>query len=252
MSGQPRIDMNEYKRSHITIHFGDNPGIRFFIKHAPGFTPRPCFETTALFFKGKTSDLYYDSQNQVLYKFFLAKKKKNLFFYFVIKRLWEIVKNILGFCPAKKEFSGNRLLHQYEFNVPETLGIGFVISPAAQYRCLLILQNIQSAATLKEILAAGADPARLEIIRHRIINDIQRMIANKIRFRDFTVNNILVDTLNNIYWIDSRADKFYFQILYRKAKNSMLKRFIGSFRQASSAPQASINSFVTAVRDLIQ
>jgi hypothetical protein len=53
---------------------------------------------------------------------------------------------------------GNRMMHRYGFKVPEPLGMGLAISPAANYRCLLLIKNIPKSATLKELPVAGAQP----------------------------------------------------------------------------------------------
>jgi hypothetical protein len=252
MSGQPLKDMREYISAPIKIRFNDNPGVRFYVRHSRKLAPLTFFETSALVFKGKTADLYYDPRNQTLYKFFLAKKKKNFWLYFTIKRQWEIVKNIVGFYPAKKEFSGNRLLHLHGFHVAEPLGMGFVLSPAASYRCLLIFSYIQNTSTLRALFEAGISQNRYEIIRQKVIDAIDRMIARKIRFRDFTINNILVDAENTIYWIDTRADQYLSDAFYKRAKARMLTRFIGSFKQIHHAPQPIVDDFTRPIRRLLE
>lgn len=244
--------MSEYNRSHIKIRFGDHPGIRFYVKHSPDFNPRTLLESSAVFLKGRTADLYYDPQNHALYKFFLAKKRKNFIVYFVIKRLWEIIKNIMGFCPAKKEFSGNRLLNHYGFNVAGILGMGYVFSPASPYRCLLIFSYIPNTSTLKILFETNISQNRCLIIRDKVIDAIDRMIAHRIRFRDFTINNIMVDSENTVYWIDTRAGQYHSDVIYKRVKIRMLKRFIGSFRQIHHGPQALIDDFIRPIQKFLK
>ncbi len=184
---------------------------------------------------GKTASFFV--KDGALYKFIKSKRH-------VRKRrlLSENVDKLFGWTPASKEARGNQLLKEIGLPVVNLLGVGVPLSIFSPYRCLYIQEFLKGAVTLADYLAQDISAETKKQVLDNIFSDILRMYEHQLSYRYMAPKDIMVDSNNQIFWIDTRVKKIEEKDIFQKEFRRHL------FNLLSQLPENSV--FVDQLTDL--
>lgn len=171
--------------------------------------------------KGQTSSLFTDFNNELLFKFMKTKGNNN-----VLKRISENIEKYLWISSASKEYRGNNLLNKMGIKVPKAYGLGFPFKTSSPYKCVYVQKYIHNTISLEDFLdSKPSKPLKVTILK-KVSQDLCCMYKNRVLLRDMFPADILIDSDNNIYWVDTNAKKINMPSRFRNLFSEQLKRFI--------------------------
>lgn len=131
-------------------------------------------------------------------------------------RHWvEYVKMLWRHSRISKEINGNELMRRCGVAVPAIVESGIGIFPAKGYQFLgyylmedLSCQGLQNSREM--FLQNALSPEVRWTFLQNVVSDVQKMLAQRIVFNDFKLENIFLDAQGNSVWIDTGVSRYPF------------------------------------------
>jgi len=135
-----------------------------------------------------TYEIFYKQPNSILIK------SDNLIFKFCkIQKPKDLIRKYF-FSQAKREFYGAKILNSIDIKTPKPINYAISLNPFSKIESLYVMEYLKNSIEVSKIIN--------EEILNLVIIDLQKMIKNRIIFKDLRFHNILYKE-NSIYWIDT-------------------------------------------------
>lgn len=109
---------------------------------------------------------------------------------------------------AIKEYKYSKKLASIGINTPKVYAGGILLTNHYKYSGIVIYEKLDNLVTAQDILLNETCKNKKKTLLHNIMLDYKKMAKHKVHFRDFHMNNILVDPESmKLYWIDPALSK---------------------------------------------
>ena len=187
----------------LDIPFNDRRR-RYLVFHSDALPDRLALAsttTTAAFEAVGSSRFYVSADQQILAKVVPDKfRKRKAPFKWLLRDYLE--KRWLGQSDARKEFLNLRTLRQAGLKTPRCHGWGISLNPGNRNASLLLMEHMQQARPGGEIFDALDEIGRQAFLE-RFCREVAQLAHAGYVHRDLHYNNLLIDSEENIVWIDA-------------------------------------------------
>lgn len=136
-------------------------------------------------------------------KYGKTNKLKFLLREIIAERLFFTVRTI-------NEYRCSKKLAKIEIKTPKVYGAGYFLSNKDTYNGIIIYEKLNNMPTAQEFLLTSDSLQEKSRLLKNIELDYKKMRKSKLHFRDFHMNNILVNPETmDIYWIDPGLSKIW-------------------------------------------